>query len=48
MGAYHGKKGFDTFTHYRSIVKKYTWIDLPMRYMPYTEIKDKMIRFFLK
>lgn len=48
MGAYHGKKGFDTFTHYRSIVKKYTWIDLPMRYMPYTKIKDKMIRTFLR
>lgn len=48
MGSYHGKKGFDTFTHYRSIVKKYTWIDLPIRYMPYTKMKDKLIRFFLK
>ena len=48
MGSYHGKKGFDTFTHYRSIVKKYTWIDIPIRYMPYTKMKDKLIRFFLK
>ena len=32
MGAYHGKTGFDTFTHYKSIVDKKTWIDLPMRY----------------
>lgn len=48
MGSYHGKKGFDTFTHYRSIVKKYTWIDMPFRYMPYSKTKDRLIRFFLK
>ncbi|NCC69312.1 MAG: aldehyde dehydrogenase, partial [Clostridia bacterium] len=29
MGSYHGKASFDTFTHYRSIVKKSTWMDLP-------------------
>lgn len=48
MGSYHGKKGFDTFTHYRSIVKKYTYLDLPFRYMPYSKAKDKLIRLFLK
>ncbi len=48
MGAYHGKTGFDTFTHYKSIVDKKTWIDLPMRYQPYRKRNEKMIRFFLK
>lgn len=48
MGSYHGKKSFDTFTHYRSIVKKSNWIDLPFRYHPYTKTKDKIIRLFLK
>lgn len=48
MGAYHGKTGFDTFTHYKSIVDKKTWIDLPMRYQPYKKIYDKMVRMFLK
>ena len=48
MGSYHGKTGFDTFTHYKSIVDKKTWLDLPMRYQPYREIFDKMIRMFLK
>ena len=48
MGSYHGKKSFDTFTHYRSIVKKSTWLDLPMRYHPYTSKKFGMIRKFLK
>lgn len=48
MGSYHGKAGFDTFTHYKSIVDKKTFIDLPMRYAPYTKWKDAMIRMFLK
>ena len=48
MGAYHGKTGFDTFTHYKSIVDKKTWIDLPMRYQPYRKRDEKLVRFFLK
>ena len=48
MGSYHGKLSFDTFTHYRSIVKKYTWIDMPVRYHPYSEKKFKMLRSLLK
>ena len=48
MGAYHGKVGFDTFTHYKSIVDKKTWIDLPIRYQPYNSKKDKMIKMFMK
>lgn len=48
MGQYHGKLSFDTFTHYRSIIKKSTWIDLPMRYFPYTALKLKLIRLFLR
>ena len=47
MGAYHGKKSFETFTHVRSVVWKSTWMDLPMRYHPYTDKKDKLVRFFL-
>jgi aldehyde dehydrogenase (NAD+) len=47
MGGYHGKNSFDTFSHKRSIVKKATWLDLPVRYRPYTEIHDKLIRFLM-
>ncbi len=47
MGSYHGKKSFDTFTHYRSIVKKATWFDLPVRYRPYTSLKRRLLRLFL-
>ncbi len=48
MGAYHGKTGFDTFSHYKSIVDKKTWLDLPMRYQPYRKIYDRLIHIFLK
>lgn len=48
IGAYHGKVGFETFTHYKSIVDKKTWLDLPMRYQPYSKLKAKLIKMFLR
>ena len=48
MGSYHGKDGFDTFTHYKSIVDKKNWIDLPMRYQPYKELYRLLIKLFLR
>ena len=49
MGSYHGKAGFDAFSHYKSIVDKKTWLDLPMRYQPYqNKWYEKLVRFFLK
>lgn len=48
MGAYHGKKSFQTFSHTKSIVKKARWIDLPLRYYPYNNIKNKLIRMFVR
>ncbi len=48
MGSYHGRKGFDAFTHYASIVDKSTLIDLPIRYQPYTNKKQELIRRFMK
>lgn len=48
MGAYHGKVGFDTFSHKKSIVDKKTWIDVNMRYQPYSSFKEMLLRMFLK
>lgn len=48
MGSYHGRNGFETFSHRKSIVKKYNWIDLPMRYHPYTKWKEELIHMFMK
>lgn len=49
MGSYHGKIGFDAFSHTKSIVDKKTWLDLPMRYQPYNnKLYEKLLRMFLK
>ena len=49
MGAYHGQRGFDAFTHHKSIVDKKTWLDLPMRYQPYkSKLYEKLLHLFLK
>ena len=48
MGSYHGREGFMAFSHTKSIVDKKTWLDLKMRYQPYTKGADKLIRMFLR
>ena len=49
MGAYHGKKSFETFSHYKSVLKKYNWIDLPLRYAPHnSKLVDKLLHIFLR
>ena len=48
MGAYHGKAGFDTFTHYKSVVDKGKAFDLPIRYQPYKEQNCRLLHRFLK
>jgi aldehyde dehydrogenase (NAD+) len=48
MGAYHGKTGFEAFTHNKSIVDKKTWLDLAMRYQPYQRSGEKLLRMFLR
>ena len=40
---------FDAFSHYKSIVDKKTWLDLPMRYAPYrSRLYEALLRLFLK
>jgi aldehyde dehydrogenase (NAD+) len=35
MGQYHGKASFDTFSHRKSIIKRGTFFELPLRFAPY-------------
>ena len=48
MGAYHGREGFNVFSHTKSIVDKKTWLDLPMRYQPYNNFYRKLLGMFLR
>lgn len=48
IGSYHGEAGFNTFTHFKSVVHKANWLDLPMRYQPFNKLKSFLIRLFLR
>ena len=48
MGGYHGKSGFEAFSHTKSIVDKKTWMDLPMRYQPYKKLYEKLLHLVLR
>ncbi|TGV04644.1 aldehyde dehydrogenase [Flavivirga rizhaonensis] len=49
MGAYHGKTGFDTFSHNKAISKRRNWSDPGVRYAPYKgklDLLKKMFKYF--
>ena len=49
MGSYHGKDGFEAFSHKKSIVDKKTWLDLSMRYQPYgKKFHEWLLHLFLR
>ena len=48
MGRYHGKYSFDTFIHEKAVVGKGTWLDIKMRYPPYSRKKLNLIKKFLR
>ena len=47
IGAYHGRDSFDTFTHYKSVMKTPTWFDPALKYPP-LKGKMKLLKFFIK
>ena len=49
MGSYHGRAGFEAFSHCKSVVDKKTWMDLPMRYQPYRKkLYGGLLHMFLR
>lgn len=44
MGSYHGKKSFETFSHQRSVLDRKTYLDLSLRYPPFTETTIKIVK----
>lgn len=43
-GAYHGKAGFDAFSHRRSVLTKPAGMDIKLLYPPYSKLKDTLLR----
>ncbi len=48
IGNYHGEAGFKTFTHYKSVMDKPTWLDPSIRYYPHTPFRFKLMYWFMK
>ena len=48
MGMYHGKKSFDAFSHAKSMMKKANWLDIKLRYPPYSEKVLRLIKRVMK
>lgn len=46
MGAYHGRYGFDTFTHRRGVLVRSNLLDMPLRYPPYGNKVSLLKRLF--
>lgn len=44
IGNYHGKYGFDTFSHYKSILQKTFWAEPNLKYPPYSSSKLKWLK----
>lgn len=47
MGSYHGKAGFDCFSHFKSVYQKPNWFELNLKYYPHTKRKLKLIKFIM-
>ncbi len=47
-GSYHGKAGFTTFSHLKSVFKKPNIFEVPLKYPPYTQTKMDWIKRLLK
>jgi aldehyde dehydrogenase (NAD+) len=48
MGSYHGKAGFDVFSHHKSVLRKPTFPDPAILYPPYGRLKEKLVRLVFK
>lgn len=48
IGAYHGQDSFAVFSHKKAVIRKAGWMDIPLRYPPYTKWSKKMFQFFME
>ena len=48
IGKYHGKHGFDTFSHSKPLMEASTLIDHGLQFPPYSMLKDRVLRWVLR
>lgn len=48
IGRYHGRESFETFSNMKSVMEKSNLIDIPVRYPPYTSLKEKVLKLLMR
>jgi len=48
IGSYHGKTGFDVFSHFKSILHKPFWWEPNLKYAPYSKKKLNFLKYLLE
>jgi len=48
IGSYHGKYGFQTFSHFKSILDKPNWFEANVKYFPHSLQKIKLMKLMFK
>lgn len=48
FGSYHGKSGFDTFSHFKSIMHKTFLYEATLKYYPYSNLKKRLVKWLLE
>lgn len=46
MGAYHGQRSFEIFSHHKAVLKQTNLIDVPLRYPPYKN-KEDVVKYII-
>lgn len=47
MGSFHGRYTFDAFSHGKAILLRSFWADFDMRYPPFSDAKDRLLKRLL-
>jgi aldehyde dehydrogenase (NAD+) len=48
MGAYHGRRTFETFVHFKPVMEQSRWFDLPFRYPPFSKLRTAFLEFLIR
>ena len=46
MGQYHGRAGFDRFSHLKSVIRRGRFPEITIRFAPYSKLKTKLLELF--
>jgi aldehyde dehydrogenase (NAD+) len=47
MGSFHGRYTFDAFSHGKAILRRSLWADFDLRYPPFSDAKDRLLKRLL-